>query len=121
MTTIRKGDIVNVRAKVVDDAREDGVYVDIGYSHYGTRVDLDRIEVVEPRFNVGELVTIAGAATGTVIGAVDGHVWVRHTNGDTFGTYLSRDLTLSVSTSDPIPVDPSLVGAPPPAPHIVDF
>lgn len=118
MTTIRKGDIVTVRARVIDVATGGGVYVDIGHYSHGTRIDLDRVEVVEPHFNVGELVTIGGGATGTVIGAVDGHVWVRHTFGDTFGTYLARDLRLAVDPSDPVPVDTSLIETPPSAPYI---
>lgn len=117
MTIIRKGDIVTVRAKVVADANEDGVYVDIGYSQYGSRIDLDRVEVVEPHFNVGELVTIHGAgATGTVIGAVDGHVWVRHTFGGTFGTYPPSSLRLAAPPVAPVDLPP--IEAPPPAPYI---
>lgn len=111
MTTFRKGDIVNVRAKVRyggDIAGSGYVSLDLGYN--GTTVSISQVELVVPHFDLGDRVELdRGEEFGRVRGVTADHVWVERDDGE-FATYLARDLVLreparsdmAASADDPI-------------------
>lgn len=118
MTRIRQGDLVKIEARVKYITVGGKIVVDLG--EYGVEVRESDVTAVEHNFLAGDTVIIGGGLeAGTVFGAVDGNVWVRHHSDNGFATYLATDLSLAD------PDDVQLEGAgpaepPPRLPQLAD-